>query len=182
MAYIKDTQKVVSYPRIIMENYLGRNLLSEEEVHHIDGNPLNNNIDNLEVLTKSEHLKIHASENRKYYDKTMICPVCGKEFLWTSEQQQRFNSNRTRKERVNKNTTFPFCSKSCAGLYGRQIQKELGIKTRKGSIPDETIRYIRNNYIPGDKEFGGGALATRLNINRKRMYDIVNYKTYKDIV
>ena len=31
-----------------MEEKLGRKLLPNEQVHHIDENPLNNNLDNLE--------------------------------------------------------------------------------------------------------------------------------------
>ena len=48
--------------RKIMEDYLGRKLNSNEIVHHIDGNKLNNDISNLQVVTRSEHLKIHRDE------------------------------------------------------------------------------------------------------------------------
>lgn len=41
--------------RWIMEQHLGRKLEPWEHVHHIDGNHLNNLIDNLEVLSNSEH-------------------------------------------------------------------------------------------------------------------------------
>jgi hypothetical protein len=41
--------------RWIMEQHLGRKLESWEHVHHIDGDHLNNSIDNLEVLSNSEH-------------------------------------------------------------------------------------------------------------------------------
>ena len=43
------------------EDKLGRRLYSWEEVHHIDGNHFNNDPENIEVLSKSEHSKIHAS-------------------------------------------------------------------------------------------------------------------------
>lgn len=36
-----------------------RYLKPEYRVHHIDGNHANNNIDNLQVVTQSEHMKIH---------------------------------------------------------------------------------------------------------------------------
>ena len=58
--YIKGSQKVISYPKYVMEKYLGRKLKDNEQVHHKDGNPLNNDIDNLEVLTFEEHLNVHA--------------------------------------------------------------------------------------------------------------------------
>ena len=130
-AYISETKQVVSYPRIIMENIIGRKLLPNEEVHHKDGNALNNDIDNLEVLTKKEHLKIHSEENRKYYDKTMVCPVCGKEFLWTSKQQIYFYGNTKRRNKKYGTIKSPFCSKRCAGKYGRELQRQNGINPAK---------------------------------------------------
>lgn len=45
--------------RIVMEKELGRELTSDEIVHHIDENKTNNSIDNLIVLTRAEHAKIH---------------------------------------------------------------------------------------------------------------------------
>ena len=49
--------------RIIMEKELGRELNSDEIVHHIDENKKNNSIDNLVVLTRAEHAKIHHTKN-----------------------------------------------------------------------------------------------------------------------
>lgn len=45
--------------RYIMEQYLGRKLNVDEIVHHIDGNKLNNKISNLEIMTRSEHSRLH---------------------------------------------------------------------------------------------------------------------------
>lgn len=45
--------------RYIMEQYLGRKLKENEVVHHKDENKLNNDISNLEVMTRSEHSKLH---------------------------------------------------------------------------------------------------------------------------
>ncbi len=47
--------------RVIMSEHLGRPLLTEEHVHHIDGNPTNNKIENLELTTNSKHRKGHAA-------------------------------------------------------------------------------------------------------------------------
>lgn len=44
--------------RYVMEQHIGRELTSSEVVHHIDGDPLNNRIENLEILTQNIHAKI----------------------------------------------------------------------------------------------------------------------------
>jgi hypothetical protein len=48
------------YHRYVMENYLGRKLSNKEIVHHKDGNPGNNNIDNLIVTDRQEHMLLHS--------------------------------------------------------------------------------------------------------------------------
>lgn len=58
--------KQIREHRWIMEQYLGRKLSSNEHVHHIDGNPLNNSIDNLVILTNSEHQKIELRKRKEY--------------------------------------------------------------------------------------------------------------------
>lgn len=48
------------YHRVIVEQYIGRKLQSDEMVHHIDCNKNNNDIHNLVVLSKSDHTKVHS--------------------------------------------------------------------------------------------------------------------------
>jgi len=55
-----DGKRMKSH-RHIMEFALGRKLKSNEIVHHIDGNGLNNNISNLQIMSKAEHSRLHAS-------------------------------------------------------------------------------------------------------------------------
>lgn len=45
--------------RRILQKFLGRKLKSNEIVHHIDNNPLNNSIKNLKIMSRSEHSKLH---------------------------------------------------------------------------------------------------------------------------
>ena len=45
--------------RLIYEDYHGVTLLPSTDIHHIDGNPCNNHISNLEALTHAEHTSRH---------------------------------------------------------------------------------------------------------------------------
>lgn len=60
-----EENKLIKSEVVLVYRYLlacqkGRKLQSDEVVHHIDGNELNNDLSNLEVLSRSEHNSLHA--------------------------------------------------------------------------------------------------------------------------
>lgn len=62
--------------RYIASITLGRWLTSEEHVHHIDGNRLNNKPENLEVMSNSEHMRLHSLKGRLVTE-LVECLECG---------------------------------------------------------------------------------------------------------
>jgi hypothetical protein len=51
--------------RLVMAQYLNRPLMSDEVVHHINGNPADNRPENLQVMSRAEHAHIHHSRRSR---------------------------------------------------------------------------------------------------------------------
>jgi len=77
--------KKVRASRWIMEQYLGRRLESWEQVHHKNGNPLDNRMGNLEVLSSKTHQRLH----KQIYPDKKQCIVCGTEFVVNPRKRAR---------------------------------------------------------------------------------------------
>lgn len=125
----RRTQK--TYAKYLMEIYLQRELLPEETVDHIDRNSLNDVIENLRIISQSEHAK---QDNVRVKSVNFICPICHANF-----------KSFARKARSQRNQGFagPFCSASCLGKYGKQVQ-DTGQK-----LPIQ--EYIESEYYYPDK-------------------------------
>lgn len=140
--------KVLNYPnaepasgmvmahRIIIENHIGRLLDSDEVVHHLDGDTKNNNVDNLIVLSRSDHAKLHRLEHgRKFVE--LKCPWC--EIIFHIPRNQSF---------LNKGYEFTACSRTCRGKISRSVQLNRETSKLKRTISENLVReytYFRDN-------------------------------------
>lgn len=60
-----DDRGYVYEHRLVIEKQICRYLSTNEVIHHIDGNKLNNSLENLRLMTNEEHSKFHNNLRRK---------------------------------------------------------------------------------------------------------------------
>lgn len=60
-------------------------------VHHIDENPANNSVDNLQILERADHSRIHPPTPS--VEKEFTCAYCGKSYIATDAHTNRFCSH-----------------------------------------------------------------------------------------
>lgn len=70
------------------------------EVHHKDLNPENNDISNLQILTRAEHRKLHQNMAKLHLERTFstyTCENCGKTFKARTDSNRKFCSYKCRR-------------------------------------------------------------------------------------
>lgn len=77
--------KKVREHRWLMEEKLGRKLERYEHVHHINGDPLDNRMENLVVLHQNAHLRLHKQQ----YPDEKECANCGGAFTVNPRKRKR---------------------------------------------------------------------------------------------
>ena len=111
--YPSGKRRTVSYPKFLMECYLGRYLEKNETVDHIDGDFTNDKLSNLQVLDHQKHVKLDVRRRRA---KAFVCPQCSTKFILEGIRLNDATMNRK------KGRFGPFCGRSCAGTYSQRIQ------------------------------------------------------------
>lgn len=135
----KGVKTTKSYPRIVMEELLGRPLDPQEYVDHIDNDHLNNDVNNYQLLSNSENVKkFHAKQGhvlRENAEKS--CVICGKGFRQVK-------------------STNKYCSEPCYRLAQKKISWP--------PLDELLTRLAQTNYTQLGRELGVSDNAIRKHI------------------
>jgi len=127
--------------RIWLHHYLAnkyiRPLKDGEIVHHKDGNPLNDSINNLEIMTRAEHIRVHK-------------PVKG--YRFTEEQRKRLSEAHKGQAPWNKGLSGVYKMSEEAKRKLREINKGRKItwgdkisQAKMKIFKEELLDYLRKN-------------------------------------
>jgi hypothetical protein len=62
---VRLNKRNVLFHRNAIEETIGRKLLHSEHVHHINGNPFDNRLENLMIVSPKQHMQIHGAAIKK---------------------------------------------------------------------------------------------------------------------
>jgi hypothetical protein ORF064 len=117
----------ISYARYLMSVKEGRVLEEYEEVDHIDNDKTNDEISNLQILTRSENVrKENATRGLKMA--VLRCPYCGKIFI-----------RERRQTHIAKGGKRTFCSRTCNYSFRAVDKDEINKRTEENIIKEFTI-------------------------------------------
>lgn len=167
-----DKTKTCKVHRLVATAFIP-NPEDKPEVNHIDGNPRNNHVDNLEWCT--------ASENRRHAYATGLIPQ---------------GENHARAKLTNEQARY--IRENPDGLTGRELARQFGVdpvtiseiqrgktyrnaggQTRKPKpqaprVPDDIRERIRAEYIPHKRGHGSHVLARKYGLGVTTVKQIIN--------
>ena len=139
--------------KYVWEYYKGK-IPSGYEVHHIDRNRANNDISNLQLLSKEEHKRLHSelltNEEREWRRKNVIENAVPKAVAWhKSEEGKAWHKNQVQNRKDNRtirssvcvccgksfirfsNRGSKYCSTACKASY---LRKHKQIKEKDNAV------------------------------------------------
>lgn len=139
---IKDDNgkcSTVSYPKHLVEKFLGKKLDKDTTIDHWDSNKSNNDLSNLRIVPRDQH---SADDTRRVKMIELTCEICGRKF----ERSPRLIRDKSKKGKVS-----AFCSRECAGKYSREVQLGLREKLPVQEAPES--EYYKRKYVEAYLDF-----------------------------
>jgi hypothetical protein len=140
----QSDRTTISYARYLMGVKLGYEVPDHLEVDHKDDDKTNDDINNLQLLTKEENL---LKEQYRYIMFEQVrygyyCAYCTDSFILTEAEVN---------ERLAKNVEMAFCSRSCSTNFHRYISKtnKIGITINENEI--QQIKQLRSKGLSSYK-------------------------------
>ncbi len=132
--YEDGSRRTMLLSRHLMEKKLGRRLLPEEHVDHINRDKTDDRIENLQILDSSSHA---SKDSIRVGLVEITCVLCKSKAM----KKARYLAHNAKQGKAG-----PFCSRSCAGKYGRQIQQRAVEKlpVQKGCSVSERDYYYED--------------------------------------
>jgi hypothetical protein len=122
--FVKIGGRVTPYARALMAQALGRPLLRFEDVHHINGDPADDRIENLAMISRAQHTREHWA--------TLTCLQwcfwCGRPIS---------------KPRARQLTKLRFCSCRCSARFRERVRQPLLRARRTGVLHTLSTRTHR---------------------------------------
>ena len=128
----RDDRTTISYAKYLKTVDIGKFIPDGYEVDHIDSDPLNDSLENLQILTFEEHKEKTARESSAIrYE--FICKNCGTIFFKPES-------------RISKTAKNTFCSKQCVGKYTTKQRSNVG---GSQGMSEDTITKIKSLHLEG---------------------------------